>query len=109
MRFLPRRGAIIRRLGLEQVRKVKTYRYNVTVHWGDTDPARIVFYPNYFEWFDQSTRRFVDSVGLDWDSLGKKCGIMGLPIVEAKSRFLETCKSRDEFAFESHFGKCYAK
>src|SRR5882672_10407539 len=54
--------------------EVKTYHHNVAVHWGDTDPARIVFYPNYFEWFDQSTRLFFDSVGLDWDSLGKKYG-----------------------------------
>jgi len=85
--------------------EVKTYRHNVAVHWGDTDPARIVFYPNYFEWFDQSTRLFFDSVGLDWDSLGKKYGIMGLPIVEAKARFLAPCKFRDEIAIESHVGK----
>src|SRR6266700_5774439 len=89
MRVPPRRGAIIRGLRLE---RVKTYRHNVAVHWGDTDPARIVFYPNYFEWFDQSTRLFFDSVGLDWDSLAKKYGIMGLPIVEAKARFLAPCK-----------------
>ena len=69
MRVPPRLGAIIRRLRLQ---RVKTYRHNVAVHWGDTDPARIVFYPNYFEWFDQSTRLLFDSVGLDWDSLGKK-------------------------------------
>src|SRR6266480_3141138 len=85
--------------------EVKTYRHNVAVHWGDTDPARIVFYPNYFEWFDQSTRLFFDSVGLDWDSLGKKYGIMGLPIVEAKARFLAPCKFRDEIMIESHVGK----
>src|SRR6267378_3648872 len=24
---------------------MKTFRYNVIVHWGDTDPAKIVFYP----------------------------------------------------------------
>ena len=102
MHVPPGRGAIIRGLRLE---RVKTYRHNVAVHWGDTDPARIVFYPNYFEWFDQSTRLFFDSVGLDWDSLGKKYGIMGLPIVEAKARFLAPCKFRDEIAIESHVGK----
>ena len=103
MRVPRGRGAIIRRLRHEHV---KTYRHNVAVHWGDTDPARIVFYPNYFEWFDQSTRLFFDSVGLDWDSLGQKYGIMGLPIVEAKARFLAPCRFRDEIAIESHVGKC---
>ena len=84
---------------------MKTYRHNVAVHWGDTDPARIVFYPNYFEWFDQSTRLLFDSVGLDWDSLGKKYGIMGLPIVEAKARFVAPCRFRDEIVIESRVGK----
>ena len=102
MRVPPKRGAIIQRLRLEQV---KIYRHNVTVHWGDTDPAKIVFYPNYFEWFDQSTRLYFDSVGLDWDSLVRKYGIVGLPIVEAKARFLAPCKFRDEIVVESRIGK----
>src|SRR3979409_364801 len=101
MRVPPRRGAIIQRLRLEQV---KTYRHNVSVHWGDTDPARIVFYPNYFEWFDQSTRLFFDSVGLDWDSLGQKYGIAGLPIVEAKARFLSPRRVRAAIVIESPGG-----
>jgi 4-hydroxybenzoyl-CoA thioesterase len=71
------------------------------VHWGDTDPAKIVFYPNYFVWFDESTRLFWDSVGLDWDSLGKRYGVAGLPIVEAKAKFLSPSKFRDEIIVES--------
>src|SRR5438309_3865989 len=101
MRVASRRGAIIRRLRLE---RVKTYRYNVTVHWGDTDPARIVFYPNYFEWFDQSTRLFFDSFGRAWDWLGKKYAIMGLPSVEAKARFLGPGNFRDGTGFGSPVG-----
>jgi|SRR6267142_2642468 len=75
---------------------VKTFRYNVIVHWGDTDPAKIVFYPNYFIWFDESTRLFWDSVGLDWDSLGKRYGVLGLPIVEAQAKFVSPSRFRDE-------------
>jgi 4-hydroxybenzoyl-CoA thioesterase len=67
---------------------LKTYRHNVVVHWGDTDPAKIVFYPNYFAWFDQSTRLLFDSVGLDWDKLLRNYGVPGLPIVEAKAKFI---------------------
>lgn len=80
---------------------MKTYRHNVIVHWGDTDPARIVFYPNYFAWFDESTRLFWDSVGLDWDTLGRKYGVIGLPIVEAKARFVAPSKFRDEIVVET--------
>ena len=61
---------------------MKKFQHNVIVHWGDTDPAKIVFYPNYFAWFDESTRLFFDSVGLDWDNLMARHGVRGLPIVE---------------------------
>lgn len=27
--------------------------YRVKVHWGDTDAAGIVFYPNYYKWMDE--------------------------------------------------------
>jgi 4-hydroxybenzoyl-CoA thioesterase len=80
---------------------VKTYRHTVTVHWGDTDPAKIVFYPNYFEWFDQSTMLLFSSVGLGWDTLMQKYGVPGLPLVEASSKFRAPCRFRDEIVIES--------
>jgi 4-hydroxybenzoyl-CoA thioesterase len=80
---------------------LKTFRHNVSVHWGDTDPARIVFYPNYFSWFDESTRLFFDSVGLSWDMLTEKHGIVGLAILEAKAKFLSPSRFRDEIVVES--------
>ena len=27
----------------------------IRIQWGDCDPAGIVFYPRYFEWFDACT------------------------------------------------------
>jgi 4-hydroxybenzoyl-CoA thioesterase len=80
---------------------MKTYRHEVLVHWGDTDPAKIVFYPNYFAWFDESTRLLFDSVGLDWDTLMQKYGIAGLPIVEAKARFVAPSLFRDLIVVET--------
>ncbi len=29
--------------------------HRIRVEWGDCDPAGIVFYPRYFEWFDRCT------------------------------------------------------
>ena len=80
---------------------MKTFHHNVIVHWGDTDPAKIVFYPNYFVWFDESTRLFWDSVGLDWNSLSERYGIAGLPIIEAKASFLSPSEFRDEIVVET--------
>ena len=84
---------------------MKTYHHKVIVHWGDTDPAKIVFYPNYFAWFDESTRMFWDSVGLDWETLMAKYAIPGLPIVEANARFIAPCHFRDEIVIETSIGK----
>ena len=80
---------------------MKTYKHNVVVHWGHTDPATIVFYPNYFEWFDQSTMLLFKSVGLDWGTLMQKYGVPGLPLVEASSRFRAPCKFLDEIVVET--------
>ena len=30
-------------------------RRDVEISWGDCDPADIVYFPNYFRWFDAST------------------------------------------------------
>lgn len=79
----------------------ETFRHHVTVHWGDTDPARIVFYPNYFSWFDQSTALLFRSVGLDVDALVAKYAIVGLPIVEASARFIRPSVFGDEIVVES--------
>jgi len=84
---------------------VKSYRHHVAVHWGDTDPAKIVFYPNYFAWFDESTRMLFDSVGLDWDRLLERYGVTGLPIVEANARFASPSRFRDQLTVESQIGK----
>jgi 4-hydroxybenzoyl-CoA thioesterase len=35
------------------------------VHWGDCDPAGIIFYPTYFRWMDAATWALFESVGYD--------------------------------------------
>ncbi len=84
---------------------MKTFQHSVIVHWGDTDPAKIVFYPNYFIWFDESTRLFFDSVGLNWDELMDHYGVVGFPIVDAHARFLLPSMFRDEIVVESSIGE----
>jgi 4-hydroxybenzoyl-CoA thioesterase len=88
---------------------MKTYRHNVIVHWGDTDPAKIVFYPNYFAWFDESARLYFDAVGLPWETLMAKYGIPGLPIVEANARFKRPSLFRDEIVVETAIAEWHEK
>jgi len=80
---------------------MKISQHAVKVNWGDTDQAAIVYYPNYFAWFDQGTTALMESVGLDWDTSTRKFSIVGMPIVEARSRFMGPCRFRDSLIVES--------
>ena len=51
---------------------MKSHRHEVFIHWGDTDPAKIVFYPNYYKWFDESTLHLFESVGFGWNAMMEK-------------------------------------
>lgn len=62
---------------------MKTNRSDIMVHWGDCDPANIVFYPNYFKWFDQGTWDLFASVGYDMTTFFEDEGILGTPILDA--------------------------
>ena len=74
----------------------------IPVEWGDTDPAAIVFYPNYFKWFDIGTRHLLDAAGLSYEVLRDEFGLVGLPLVEAKSRFLRPIRFGDTVKLTSH-------
>jgi YbgC/YbaW family acyl-CoA thioester hydrolase len=57
------------------------------VHWSQTDPAGIVFYPNVFVWFDEAAEELFRALGLEWHKLFTDEGIHGIPIVEAHCQF----------------------
>lgn len=62
-------------------------RVEFRVSWGDCDAAGIVFYPNYFRWFDECTQLLLRSVGLDQRVLREEFGIVGTAAVDASARF----------------------
>jgi len=60
----------------------------VRVQWGDCDPAGIVFYPRYFEWFDASTiLLFEKATGMTKIEMLEKHGGAGLALLEARAVF----------------------
>jgi 4-hydroxybenzoyl-CoA thioesterase len=63
--------------------------HRISVEFGDCDPAQIVFFPNFFRWYDASSRHFFEDCGLPpWRELEKTTGIIGTPVVDISSRFL---------------------
>jgi len=73
----------------------------VRVEWGDCDPAEIVFYPNYFRWFDAAAHNLFKSVDCSLAELFKRYGVVGLPLIEAHATFKQPTRFGDELAIES--------
>jgi 4-hydroxybenzoyl-CoA thioesterase len=60
----------------------------IRVQWGDCDPAGIVFYPRYFEWFDAcSILLFEKATGLNKIDMLEKYEGAGLALLEARAVF----------------------
>lgn len=62
-------------------------RRSVEIQWGDCDPADIVFYPNYFAWFDASTAHNFKAAGLPKPELIHRYGVVGFPMVDTRAKF----------------------
>jgi acyl-CoA thioester hydrolase len=65
-----------------------------TIEWGDCDEAGIVFYPNYFYWFDCSFHRMLRDRGLSQRELKRRFNAV-TPLVDAGSKFLAPARYDD--------------
>ena len=77
------------------------YTLTIQISWGHCDPAKIVFYPNYFIWFDQSAHHLFDKAGANMGDLMDQYGVVGLPIVDAHAEFIYPSKYGDEIGVTS--------
>lgn len=84
--------------------------FKTIVEFGDCDPAQIVFYPNYFKWFDAGTRRFFAANGFPvWPSLWRSSGIVGAPLVDASAKFFASVAYGEEIEIETAVLECGGK
>jgi 4-hydroxybenzoyl-CoA thioesterase len=68
----------------------KTTHHRVDVHFGDCDPAGIVFFPNFSRWMDAASLNFFVQCGVPpWRELVKTRGIVGTPLLEINTRFVK--------------------
>ena len=74
----------------------------IRVQWGDCDPAGIVFYPRYFEWFDAGTiLLFEKATGLTKIKMLEKYGGAGLALIEAGAKFAVPSQYGDDIEIET--------
>jgi 4-hydroxybenzoyl-CoA thioesterase len=78
-----------------------TNRKTIHVEWGDCDPAGIVYYPRYFAYFDNCTAALFEAAGLPKHQMLRTYGIVGIPMVDTRARFLLPSRFGDDVAVES--------
>jgi 4-hydroxybenzoyl-CoA thioesterase len=77
------------------------HRRDVQIHWGHCDPANIVFYPRYFEMFDDSTSIMFEAIGFSKQDIVRKYGLVGIPLVDTRAKFYIASTHGDWIAIES--------
>jgi 4-hydroxybenzoyl-CoA thioesterase len=78
-----------------------TNRRKVHIEWGDCDPAGIVYFPRFFEFFDASTAALFEKAGFVKHEMLDKYGIAGIPMVDTRARFLAPATFGDTVEIES--------
>jgi acyl-CoA thioesterase FadM len=64
------------------------FRRSILVHWGDCDPARIVFHPNFIRWMDEGFTEMMLSRGVDFAALQRADPqFRGAPLVDVRCGF----------------------
>src|SRR5271156_2831471 len=75
---------------------------------GDSDPAGIVFYPRYFEWFGACAAALFEAAGFLRGDLVARQGMV-IPMVDTRSRFLIPFRFGDELTVETAITRASAE
>jgi len=78
-----------------------TNKNKIHIEWGDCDPAGIVYYPRYFAYFDNCTAALFEAAGLPKHEMLKSYGIVGIPMVDTRARFIAPSRFGDDVVVES--------
>ena len=66
---------------------MRTFVLPVLIGFGDCDPAGIVFYPNFYRWFDTATHQMWRSAGYDIKRVRRETGLIAGPLVETGASY----------------------
>jgi 4-hydroxybenzoyl-CoA thioesterase len=81
-------------------------RHRLRIRWGDCDPAGIVFYPRYFEYFNECTELLLDAaIGMPKREVFAMYALIGIPMVQLRARYLIPSRYGEEVTVESTFVK----
>lgn len=82
-----------------------SHRHELTVEWGDCDPAGIVYYPACFRWCDRATYRLFLAAGITRDDTRGGQRKEGTPLVAAECSFRRASQTGEKLSVESHVSR----
>ncbi len=80
---------------------MREFTSEIRVEWAHCDAAGIVFYPNFYIWFDQGTERLFSANGLSYAELDRDFGIDGMPLLETGTTYSNACRLGAELTIAS--------
>src|SRR5436853_7230461 len=78
-------------------------RFACQVHWGDCDPAGMIFYPTYFRWIDAASWALFETAG--YSPQWMKREHIAMPLVSAQCEFLAPAVHGDRCEVRSRIGR----
>ena len=85
------------------------FQIEVPISFGDCDPAGIVFYPNYFRWFDRCFHALLAQRAGGHRALCERLGAMGIGLMDAGAGFTAPAGENDLMRLELRFDAWGAK
>ena len=84
--------------------------FRLRIAFSDCDPAQIVFFANYFKWFDTSSREFFTACGVpSWRETEATRGLIGTPLVDASAKFMNSATYGEDIEIESSIAEWRGK
>jgi 4-hydroxybenzoyl-CoA thioesterase len=78
----------------------------VEIQFGDCDPAGIVYYPNYFRFFDNATAGLLSAAfAMHKRNWLEHYGIAGIPMVDTGARFIKPSRFGDVVEIRSEIAE----
>lgn len=74
------------------------FRHPITVRFGECDPAGVVYYPRYFDWFHRTMEAwFGDGLGHPYHQVIES---LGFPSVHAEADYKAPCRMGEQVTVE---------
>ena len=74
----------------------------IEIEFGECDPASIVYFPNYYRFFDNATAHLVSAaLGMNKRQWTQRHGIAGIPVVDIRTSFRAPSRFGDRVRIES--------